>query len=82
MNNVFSIKCKQGYANFRVLEPQFEKLLSKMLLTSNIREKIIKETETRMSASEEQRNDGLLSKLKEYEQVQSKIAEITNSYTA
>ena len=53
-----------------------------MLLTSNIRAKIIKETEARMSESEEQRNDGLLSKLKEYEQVQSKITEITNSYTA
>ena len=82
MNNVFNVKCKQWYANFKVLEPQFEKILSRMLLTSNIRAKIIKETEARMSTSEEQRNDGLLSKLKEYEQVQSKIAEITNSYTA
>jgi hypothetical protein len=82
MNNVFSVKCTQGYTNFNVLEPQFKNLLSRILLTSNIREKIIKETETRMSATEGQRNEQLLCKLKEYEQVQSKISEITNSYTA
>ena len=82
MNNVFSVKCTQGYTNFDVLEPQFKKLLSRILLTSKIRAKIIKETETRMSASEWQRNEQLLCKLKEYEQVQSKILEITNSYTA
>ena len=82
MNNVFSIKCKQWYTNFKVLEPQFEKLLSRILLTDNIRTKIIKQTEARMSISEGQRNEELLCKLKEYEQVQSKLSDITNSYTA
>lgn len=81
MNAVFNVKCIQWYANFKILEPQLEKLLSKICLTEQIRSKITRETEVKMSASEEQRNDELLSKLKEYEQVQSKVAEITNSYT-
>ena len=82
MNDVFTVKCIQWYANFNILEPQFENILSKLILTANTRAKIIKEMETRMSASEGQRNDELLSKLKEYEQVERKIADMTDSYTS